>query len=247
MTEFPTERRFFFIHVMKTAGGTLRRQMLANFEREQVYPVKRLDLDMRAANYRLDYLTSLPADRREAIRVFTGHFPFVAVELLGMELTTITILRDPVERTLSYLRHCKQHHDQHRELSLEEIYEDRFFFLSFIRDHQAKLFALTAEDDPESYMDVLEVDDRRLELAKTSLERVDVLGVQERFGDLLRELEERFGWRRASVPDKNVAAGEPGGVPASFRHRIAEDNSADMDFYEYARALCERRRAGAVA
>lgn len=243
----PADRKFFFIHVMKTAGGTLRRQILANFEREQVYPMKRLDPDMRDANYRLDYLTSLPPDRREAIRVFTGHFPFVAVELLGMELTTITILRDPVERTLSYLRHCKERHEQHRALSLEEIYEDEFFFLSFIRDHQAKFFALTAEDNPESYMDVLDVDDRRLELAKASLERVDVVGVQERFGDLLQELEERFGWRRAAVPDKNVAAGEPAGASASFRHRIADDNRADMEFYEYARALCERRRAGAVA
>ena len=56
----PADRKFFFIHVMKTAGGTLRRQILANFEREQVYPMKRLDPDMRDANYRLDYLTSLP-------------------------------------------------------------------------------------------------------------------------------------------------------------------------------------------
>ena len=110
----------------------------------------------------------------------------------------------------------------------------------FIRDHQAKLFALTAEDNPESYMDVLDVDDRRLELAKASLERVDVVGVQERFGDLLQELEERCGWRRTSVPDKNVAGGEPAGASASFRHRIAKDNRADMEFYEYARALCER-------
>ena len=229
---------------MKTAGGTLRRQILANFERVEVYPLRRLDPDMRRANYRLDYLTALSAERRAQIRVFTGHFPFVAVELLGMELTTITILRDPVDRTLSYLRHCKQHHEQHRDLSLEEIYEDPFFHPSFIKNHQAKLFAFTADDEPESYMDALDVDSRRLALAKENLERVDVVGTQERFGALLSELEQRFAWRVARVEDKHVNPGSD--VAASFRRRIADDNQADMEFFEHAMRLCERRIAGAV-
>jgi hypothetical protein len=242
------DRRFFFIHVMKAAGGTLLQQILANFERDRVYPLERLDPDMRTANYSLEYLTGLPAPRRARIRVFTGHFPFVAVELLGMELTTITLLRDPVERTLSYLRHCRRHHENHRGLSLEEIYEDPFFFPCFIKDHQAKLFALTVQDRPESYMHVLDVDRRRLELAKANLERVDVIGIQERFEELLRELEQRFGWRCAEVKNRNVSRGVEIGVPASFRRRIAADNEADMEFFEHARRLCERRRgAGAVA
>ena len=152
------ERRFFFVKVMKTAGGTLLQQILANFEREQVYPYERYDPDMETANYNIEYLTRLSAERRDAISVFTGHFPFVAVEMLGMELTTITILRDPVERTLSYLRHCKRHHEQHRELALEEIYEDPFFYPCFIENHQAKQFAFTVEDRPQTYMDVLDVD-----------------------------------------------------------------------------------------
>jgi hypothetical protein len=239
------DRRFFFIHVMKTAGGTLRRQILANFERADVYPVRSLDPDMRAANYDLGYLTSLRPERRAQIRVFTGHFPFVAVELLGMELTTLTILRHPVERTLSYVRHCQAYHERHRGLSLEEIYEDPFFFPSFIKDHQAKLFALTPEDRPQSYMDVLEVDRGRLDLAKANLEKVDVIGTQERFEEMLAELRLRFGWRVAEVKDKHVNSG--GRVPASFRRRIADDNEADMEFFEHAVRLCARRQQAGVA
>jgi hypothetical protein len=240
------DRRYFFIHVMKTAGGTLRRQILANFDRSEVYPLRRLDPDMRSANFRLDYLTALPAERRERIRVFTGHFPFVAVELLGMDLTTITILRDPVERTLSYLRHCRLYHEQHRRLSLEQIYEDPFFYPSFVHNHQAKLFAFTIDDDPGSYMDALEVDADRLAVAKANLERVDVVGTQDRFDALLAELERRFGWRLAPVADKHVNRGDD--VPASFRRRIAEDNQADIEFFEHARRLAERpRRTATIA
>jgi hypothetical protein len=247
MTEPRAGRRFFFIHVMKTAGGTLRQQILANFDRERVYPYHRVDSDMRAANYMLGYLTSLPPARRDTIEVFTGHFPFVAVELLGLELTTMTILRDPVERTLSYLRHCRHRHDQHRGLSLEEIYEDTFFYECFIKNHQAKLFAFTPDDEPESYMDSLEVDEARLALAKANLERVDVVGTQDRFGDLLSELEERFGWRRFAVPNRNVGQGEPFNASESFRRRIAEDNRADMEFFEHAQAVAARRRTGTIA
>lgn len=239
-------RKFFFIKVMKTAGGTLLQQILVNFERAEVYPYEKYDADLGAANYDIGYLTGLSAERRDEISVFTGHFPFVAVELLGMDLTTITILRDPVERTLSYLRHCKRHHDQHRDLPLEEIYEDPFFFPCFIENHQAKQFALTVDDRPQSYMDVLEVDGPRLELAKANLATVDVIGLRERFDDLLGELHHRFRWTSAAVKDRNVSRGEEGGVPPSFRRRIAADNAADMEFYEFARDLCEQRRPTAV-
>jgi Sulfotransferase family len=242
-----TGRRFFFIHVMKTAGGTLSRQIIANFGRQAVYPFARHPPDIRAEDFSIAYLTALPEERRARIRVFTGHFPFVAVELLGMRLTTITLLRDPVERTISYLRHCKHHHERHRGLSLEEIYEDPLFYPCFIENHQAKMFALTAEDEPETYMDTLDVDHNRLELAKANLERVDVLGTQDRFDELLGELEQRFGWRCAEVANKNVASGGEARVPASFRRRIAEDNAADMEFFEHARILCERRRAVGAA
>ena len=91
-------------------------------------------------------------------------------------------------------------------------------------------------------MDVLDVDAKRLEIAKRNLERVDVIGIQDRFEELLSELERRFGWRRAPVSNRNVDPGTPGDVPASFRLRIAEDNPAEMEFFEHARRLVEQRR-----
>jgi hypothetical protein len=241
----PLEPRFFFVKIMKTGGGTFLQHILANFERDEVYPYQPLDRDMNLANFVIDYLTGLSPERRARIRVYTGHFPFVAAQLMGMELLTITILRDPVERTISYLKHCKRYHEQHRSLSLEEIYEDPFFYSTLIRDHQAKLFAMTPDDQPQSYLDIIDVDDRRLEIAKANLERVDVLGIRERFPELLEEMERRYGWRFDGVRDRHVSGGRE--VSSSFRRRIAEDNAADLAFYEHARALYERRKRKPVA
>lgn len=235
-------RRLFFLHVMKTGGATLLSHILRNYERSAIYPYKSEDADIYRANYSLDYLTQLAPERRDRIQIYTGHFPFVAVDLLEEPLTTITVLRDPVERTLSYLRHCRLHHEQHRGMALEEIYEDPIYFPCFIHNHQAKLFALTEADGPKSYMEVLEVDQRRLDLAKENLTRVDVVGLQEDFEGLLARLRFQLGWRIDRIPSRRVNPGEP--VAASFRKRIAEDNAADVEFYRHALELCERRHEG---
>ena len=104
------------------------------------------------------------------------------------------MLRDPVDRTISYLKHCKRFHPQHRDLALEEIYEDGFVFPTLIRDHQVKIFAMTATDRLESYMDVVEIDDERRRLAERNLEQVDLVGLHETYDDFLAALTERYGW-----------------------------------------------------
>jgi len=230
---------FFFVHVMKTGGATLRQHIYANFQPGDVYPVPKRD-DMDRA-WLVDYLLALSPERRAAIRGYTGHFPFVASELLGIDLVTLTIVRDPVERTISYLKHCKRYHEHHRELDLEEIYHDEFEFPCFIHNHQAKIFSMTAEDRLESYMDVIDVDDQRLEIAKENLEKVDVIGLQESYDEFLDLLRQRFGWRFDRGRNRRVGR-EQWEVAPDFRRRIVEDNAADMAFYEHAKRVHEQRR-----
>jgi FkbM family methyltransferase len=239
--------RFFFLHVMKAAGGTFREHVLANFERDEVYPY--YDVDPPEAYYRMEYLLALPPERRMRTRAYTGHFPFVASELLGDPVITLVILREPIERTISYLKRHQELRDP--DHSLEEIYEAQrtrhggVNFQMFIRDHQAKVFSLTRDDEPQDYRHVIEVDARRLELAKENLETVDVLGLQEHFGEFLDEVAQRFGWQIESVTDRHVSNSED--VSNAFRQRIADDNAVDLEFYEYARDLYAGRRGAAAA
>jgi Sulfotransferase family len=231
-------RRFFFVHIMKTGGATLRQHIYANFDTGAVFPVPSLD-DMDRA-WLLDYLLQLPPDRRATIRGYMGHYPYVATQLLGEDLVTLSILRDPVERTISYLKHCKRYHHQHRDLSLDEIYDDPFHFACFVANHQTKVFSMTTEDRLESFMDVIAIDDRRLALAKDNLERVDVLGVHERYDEFVSELQERFEWRFDRAGNRRVSR-ERWNVSPALRRRIVSDNAADVELYEHALALQGRR------
>jgi hypothetical protein len=74
---------FFFVHVMKTGGATFRQHVYANFSHGEVYPVPNED-DMDRA-WLVDYVLTLPPDRHAAIRAYTGHFPFVVSQLLGVD------------------------------------------------------------------------------------------------------------------------------------------------------------------
>jgi hypothetical protein len=105
---------------------------------------------------------------------------------------------------------------------------------------------MEADDALESYMDVIDVDERRLRLALANLEQVDVLGLTEHQPELVHELAQRFGWRFRDRPDRRVSD-EGWDVSRAFRRRIAADNEADIAFFDHARRLYEdRRRAHAV-
>ena len=232
--------RFFFVHIMKTGGATFRQYVYSNFP-DAVYPDKRYETDVYRANVRIDYLLGIPETRRQMIRAYTGHFPFVASEMLGLDLVRFTLMRDPVERTISYLKHCQHYHERHRDKRLEEIYEDPFYFPCFIDNHQTKIFSMGPGDQLKSYMEVIDIDERRLEIAKANLERIDVLGLTSRHGEFLEELESRFGWVFDGRPNRRVSD-DSSEIGRAFRRRIADDNAADVAFYEFAERLYHQRR-----
>jgi hypothetical protein len=236
--------RFFFVHVMRTGGTTLEQQLRRTFPRAEVYPDPDLDFPDGDIMYHLEvsYLLGLPAERRRRIRLFYGHFPFVVTEMLGADFVTITLLRDPVERTMSLLRVLREQREAWRDLTLDQLYDDHNMFPRLIHNHQTKLFSITAADRPQSYRDEISVDGARLELAQQNLERVDLIGLTEQYGEFVATARARFGWQLSEQTRLNTAAAALDDSSA-LRDRIAADNAIDMELYAYARALVARREA----
>jgi hypothetical protein len=228
---------FFFIHVMKTAGTSFRYLMMRHFARDEVFPNQREEVDAARAYSDPSYLLSLPASRRDGFRAFSGHFPYAVVEMLEGSFTTCTVLRDPVDRTISFLAQCRQLETP--DLSLEQIYEDPWRFALGIHNYQARVFALKSTDEPFTVMNGIEIDDARLALAKSRLAQVDVVGLQERYDEFAAEVARRAGWPVTAPEHHRV--GEPVTVSHWLRRRIEEDNAADLEFYAYARELYAQR------
>jgi hypothetical protein len=217
---------------MKTAGTALRQNIRAQFDEQELYPSRSYDEDMFHAHTSIQYLLDTATERRARIRAYMGHFPYVATQLLRQPLVTLTVLRHPVDRAVSHLKHLNSYSPEYREWSLEQIYDDPILHPCFLRNHQAKIFAFTEADAPTSYVDVLNIDDSRLAVAKDNLDQVDLIGFVECYDDFLERLETRFGWNLDKSKRRRV--GPAGDVPKELRRRIEADHVADLDFYEYA-------------
>jgi hypothetical protein len=240
VTSSPEPRRFFFVHIQKTGGVSLYVRLWRYFGREAVYPAPSDGSPITVAPQLFPHvLFERWKARRDEIQVVTGHFPLCTAELLDADFTTLTVLRDPVERTLSYLRHHRDTTPADSELSLEEIYENPARFRPFIENHMVKMLSLKAEEMTNGMMTVIDLDRRRLRGAKRALKGMDEFGIQEELEAFAQRLEHRFGWRLGPTVHGNVTT--PCEVSDSFRSRIAEDNRLDVELYEYARKLLRKR------
>jgi hypothetical protein len=237
--------RYFFVHIMKTAGGSLRRRLINHFGEAAVYPTQGLDgADPVKLNLSIDHLRERLAARGDEIRVITGHFPLRTTEFIQGRLVTLTLLREPVERMLSFLRQQREIQQANRGKTLEEIYDGQH---GLADNNMTKMVLLTPAEMRASLLTRVEFTPEDLERAKKALGGIDAVGLQERFEDFCAELSARFGWHLGE-PVTGVNATVPIEVPGRFRARIAEDNAFDVELYEFAKRLLNdsgRARPGA--
>jgi hypothetical protein len=146
-----SQKKYLFIHVMKTGGTSFADIIEANFEISQRYPGDILETEenafrrMEAYLYAPGILAAIQA-RPEKYRIICAHVPYAIRALLPGDYITLSVLRDPITRTISYLKHCRRYHKEHMGLPLEEIYEDEWFNASFIANYQTKLFSMTPQE-----------------------------------------------------------------------------------------------------
>ena len=227
-----TRHRYFYVHIMKTGGTAFRRRLMDHFG-DAIYPTMPLDgTDPWQLNTSTDRLRERLAERGDQIQLIAGHFTLRTTELLDGRFTTLTLLRDPVDRVLSHVRSLQ--HDSAKPL--EEIYDG---FLGRGNNNMTKMLALTADEMKATLFERIDLDREHLERAKQALADIDAVGLQERLDDFCAELTARFGWDLGEPRVMNVSP--PGDVPEGLRARIAEDNPLDIELYEFAKGLVASR------
>lgn len=228
-------RRYFFVHIPKTAGTTLFARLRNQFGYMGVYPMPQYEGDIETS-IGIDVMLERFALHPQ-IRVITGHFPLCAAEMLDVPVTTFTLLRDPVERVLSFLRQQQRDATRYAGCSLEQIYDDRDMTWTFLTNFAVRQFSLDRSELTEGPK---WTDEERVERAKLRLvEKVDLVGIQEDFEGFCNALTVLYGWDLGDPMTRNVT--EPVDTPQSLRDRIREDNRHDDDLYRFAVRLWEQR------
>jgi hypothetical protein len=240
----PNGTRLFVAHMQKTAGTSLRDRLRASFTEAEIYPNESDGPDARHAVISVSHLRQRWVVRGETIRLLTGHFPVRTVELLGAPFVTVTVLRHPVDRTLSFLRHqaTRRQRGATEDTPLVEIYEDPFRFDAMIHNHMVRMLSLAPEEmgPGDGVLTTVPYTRERLDQAKEALGALDLFGLQEHFDEFCDDLGRRYGLDVGTPLRINTT--EPTEAPSGLADRIADDNALDMELYDYACRLYEERR-----
>jgi hypothetical protein len=235
--------RFFFVHLQKTAGTALVQRLREGLGRPAVYP-DRSDGDPVLSVISVDHLCERWPSRRNEVTVLTGHFPLCTRDLLDEPFRVFTVLRDPVERTLSYLRHRRAVVPAERTRSLEALYADPELFHSLVHNHMVKMLGLHRDEMTDGVLTRVSLDERHLQRARDALASIDAFGLQEQFESFCEDLATRFGLHLGPARFANRTASEP--VSPDFRSQIAADNALDVELYHFASRLHADRRAAST-
>ncbi len=240
------DRRYFVAHMQKTAGTTLRDRLRSTFAENQIYPNGSDGNDGRISVISVEHLERCWAARGHEIRLLTGHFPVRTVELLpgDIEWVTMTVLREPAERVLSFLRHqaARRQRGATEDTPIDQIYDDPFRREAMVKNHMTRILSMTPEEIrvADGVLGSVPYTPERLDMAKEALEGLPIFGLQHRLDEFCDELHQRFGLDTGTSLRSNTT--EAGEVPEGLLERIREDNALDFELFDHACRLYDERR-----
>jgi hypothetical protein len=240
-----------FIHVPKTAGTVVRSVVYVNNPGRLVKPVP--NVFKGGGGMSTSGLAELP-DRAqelelEGVGALHGHHPlgirsYLEPAFPDRAFRYITMLRDPVERSISHFFHVRDVQDEDdsqppgglRPLPAGVSFEGAIV-MGYLHDNvETRMLS----GDPEPFGDV---DDAMLARAKRNVrETMTLVGITERLDESLVLAKQRLGLRSLLVNfSQRVNAGRPRGpeVPPHLRSAAERYNRYDAQLYRFAVAEFE--------
>ena len=223
-----------FIHIPKTAGGTLNSIIAKQYPQAAVFQHRVYENDVEEKKAVL--LQALNDD----IRVIRGHYFYGIHEHLTRPYQYITILRDPIDRMISsyyFYKERPQHpnYASTNAVGIEEFY-DRNLDGTFQENRQTRMIAGFDQPDQACTPEVLQQ-------AIDNMERnIAIVGLTERFDESLILIRRAFNW---GVPlyYKHNESSRPSfeSVSEATKASLRKHNEYDVQLYDHAQKLFEQQ------
>jgi len=228
------------LHIPKNAGTSLSRMMKV---RLGFWPPANLWHHGKTLGYyyldhepRLRRLQQLSDRDAERVRFIEAHGGYGMHEFINRPCTYITMLREPVDRTLSTYYFLKSNNSLPENMTIERWMDEYRANRVWFADN-AQIRYLAAEHGEIIDVPPGQVTPDVLERAKQHIENhFTLVGLSEQFDASMVLLRRRLGWRSVAYGKSNVTRNRrrKDELPESTLELIRERNSLDMALYNWA-------------
>ena len=222
-----------FLHIPKTAGTTFTEILKRQYLGAQSFS---LTGDTVSVIKRFETLSSYD---REQVKLFTGHAPIITGVDRADNATTITFLRNPINRVKSFCQHVSEGKSPHL---IDNFPPETFSLDAFLASEDEELSNLQTKMliNQGSYASALAINNMSPSEAKgvaldNLFNKISHFGLQEYFDESLIIFSSAFNWRMPLYISKNIKSTNKL-IQFEPHHlkRIAELNAIDMEVYEHA-------------
>jgi hypothetical protein len=228
-----------FLHIQKTAGSTLHNII------ERQYS-KRETCNIYNAIHGLQRFNETEQAKRDSYKLIKGHFAFGLHANLTGTSEYITVLRDPIERTISHFYDAAEVKDHwyyeeinRRKLTLENVLDE-----GTMPNLENNMVRMLSGNNRIPFGSCTQ---EMLDTANSNLEKYfTVVGLQSRFDEFVTECAFRYNWtnflwyRRHRVGKSRPRLEE---ISESVKTKLAKCNSLDQELYDHWKPKIERRLA----
>lgn len=213
------KKKIIFLHLPKNAGSTLKSILKREYSETETFQLKH----SVSGIWNMPEFISMPKSERESINLLSGHLDYGAHTYFDEDVRYITMLRHPIERTVSfynYVKRQKNHRllDECKDKTLLECIKNVRDF-DVVNGQARKISGISDENV-------------MLDVALKNLEKhFDFVGIQERFDESLILLRKEMGWNKIYYKSVNVAKTKFITYDENIVDAIMETNKVDIELY----------------
>ena len=245
----------YFLHIQKTAGTTMINILDSYFDLDTIY----------RDQFWPNLLINMPKNLLK-FKFLRGHFGYGIHRILGKKPIYITMLREPVDRTISDYEHIRRDKIKNKKPfskneTILDALKDPQRRLVFINPqaayigHDLDIISITKSWNPEK-LARLEIrahlvratktilENKLLENAKNHLSEFAFVGIVEKFEESLFLLYYTFGWKPMATNWKLNVAPKPNKELQWTEEALKEIKNctrSDAELYKFAQEIFEKR------